>query len=427
MAFPFASSTTAAVPWVDALFTATSAVCVTGLTTIDVGSRLSGAGQVILLLLIQLGGLGILTLSLLFVASLGVKVSFAVKLSVESLTPSLARRRMLMALAFVVSVTLLIEAVGAVFLFFFMRRIPEAEATVFQAVFHAVSAFCNAGFSLYPDNLFRFRESWPVLLVIMGLIIAGGFGFVPLDEMGRFIFLRKSGPKQLTLQTKVALAGTLLLIGAGTVVFLILEAGSGFRELPGHAKVLNSLFLAVTPRTAGFNVVDTGSLTDATLFVVLALMFIGGCPGSTAGGVKVHTFFTVLAMLRAQLMSLRAPSLFSRKIPEVVLGKAITIFVSSFVAVNAGVFLLLLTEGLSRPHREMSSEFLDIFFEAVSAMGTVGLSTGITPQLSSGGKIVLCVLMFIGRVGPLTAGLTVWEGFKKARRFEFVEENMMLG
>jgi trk system potassium uptake protein TrkH len=385
--------------WVDALFTSTSAGCVTGLSVRDTGTGFTGFGQLVILLLIQVGGLGVMTFALVFVV-LGGRVSVEQHELVEQTLGggvALTARRLLRV---VFLYTLVCEGLGALWLWLVLRgAVPDPA---WQAAFHAVSAFCNAGFSPLADNLVRFRGDAGVSLGVAALIVLGGLGFLAVDDAWR----RRGRWRELTLHTRLVLATSGLLVAGGGLGFWMLERGRSLAGLPGGEQALASLFQSVTTRTAGFNTVVLAELAPATLFGMILLMFVGGSPGSCAGGIKTTAAAAMVLALRAQLTGRRHVSVFGRTLSRRTLASAFAVIVTALVVVNAGLFFLLMFEAPDSLHPR-DGRFLDLAFETMSAFGTVGLSTGVTPTLSPGSRLVLVALMFLGRVGPLTLAAIV--------------------
>jgi len=413
---------------VDALFTAASAVCVTGLTVVDIGTRFSAAGQAVILALIQVGGLGLMTFAVFVGVVLGRKIAFTDRMIIQDSmhhTPRAGVRRLV---RYVLSFTLAVEAVGAALLWLRFRGQFPAGQAVWQSVFHAVSAFCNAGFGLLPDNLIRYRGDLLVNLAVTGLIVVGGLGFLVnmelWDQVG--LRLRKVRPPLPTLHTRLALTVTAALLLGGTVTFLALEWNNVLRGLPVGERLLAAWFQSVTPRTAGFNTVDYGRVSSDTLFFTILLMFVGASPGSTGGGIKTTTFGLLVALVVARWRGRGRATVFRRTIPHAVMDRALTLALLAWALVSVSVGLLVATETRGVPFDAAQPRFLALMFEAVSAFGTVGLSTGITASLSAAGKLVLVVLMYAGRVGPLTLVLAVGPRPDRSR-FRYAEENVMVG
>lgn len=393
---PLAGVAGASVGWSAALFTATSAVCVTGLVVVDTPTAFSGFGQAVILLLIQIGGLGYMTLSTLVVVALGRRVSMNEQHSLQE-SLNLSSRNDIMKFAMtVLKVTLVFELAGAAILIARWWGNFGVDS-LWLALFHSVSAFNNAGFSLFSNNLMDWRGDVVVNLTIMALIVAGGIGYLVLTELGRY---RQSG--SLSLHTRFVLTLTAILIVGGTVAILVTEgrnpATLGAMGWP--AAVLAAAFQSVTTRTAGFNTLDMSALRPATYFLMLILMFIGAAPGGTGGGVKVSTFGVTVLALWATIRGMREPTVFWRRIPADLVARAFFVCLMAFLAVNAVTAVLLVRE---------EGDLLRTLFESVSAFGTVGLSTGVsgTPlslsaAFSDGGRLLICLLMFMGRIGPLT-------------------------
>jgi trk system potassium uptake protein len=424
------ASTNYALSWIDSFFMATSAVCVTGLSVADIGKDLTVFGQIVILILIQLGGLGIMTFSLLFIILLGKKIGLQANLQIPDLAQDMSFNNIKYSIVMIFLMTFAIEAAGAVLLFFNLKHYHSFSFAAYSSIFHSVSAFCNAGFSLYSDNFIGFNNNPYIMGILMTLIVLGGLGFIVIYEVIRIITAKRRIHEKIwiSLHTKIALVGSLYFIIFGAVIILILESHGVMRAMPLSQQILNSFFLSITSRTAGFNAIDTSLLSNPTLILILLLMFVGGCPGATAGGIKIHTFFSLIALLRNKLRGLAMASLFKRKIPDAVVNRALTICISSFFIIFIAVFLLQVTETGAIPHLQVrpKESFLDTLFEAVSAFGTVGLSTGTTLCLSSLGKGIIIVLMFIGRVGPITLGIALQMRQKRKPVYEFPIEEIIV-
>jgi trk system potassium uptake protein TrkH len=412
--------------WLDALFTITSATCVTGLVVVDTGAYFSGFGQVLILVFIQLGGLGITTLSAMifyvFTASLPLRdreVVLRTLAGTRAVTPSLGQL-----LKAVLALTFAIEAAGALLLtlrFAFDYPLPRAA---YLGLFHSISAFCNAGFGLFADSLVRYQGDWVINFTIMALIILGGLGFSVLLELLR-VAQGQQPWARLSLHTRVVLFTTAILIPLGAAVIYGMEWGNALRGMPASTRFLACLFQSVTPRTAGFNTVDIGRLTDPTLFFIIMLMFIGGASGSCAGGIKVNTFALLVALTWSRLHGRNDVEIFERRISPWAIPRVITLVILSVCFVTFMVLLLSLAEQGMLSHQESRGAFMEVVFEAFSAFGTVGLSTGLTPQLSPLGKVLIILLMFVGRVGPLTLGALFTE--RRKRPLRYPEENVLVG
>ncbi|MBC7349437.1 MAG: hypothetical protein H5U05_05635 [Candidatus Aminicenantes bacterium] len=406
-------------PLIDALFTSTSAICVTGLIVVDTPSFFSPLGQGILLVLIQLGGLGIMTFSSFILLTAGRRVSLTDKLVVEGSFRPLVISDFSSLLRDVFLFTFGFELLGAALLLLkFSVGAPFSRALVLS-VFHSVSAFCNAGFSLFSDSLKAFRGDLLVNLVMIFLIVFGGLGFFVLQEI-KLAFrhgIRKERVK-FSLHTKFVVAVTLGIILSGAVLIFLLEFKHGLSGLPLKDKVLASLFQVVSARTAGFNTVDIGSLSMASILLLVFIMFVGASPGSTGGGVKTTTFGLIFAFLRSRLEGYEVTQIFSRGIRNEDVIKAYTLVSLALSLVFASTVALLVIQ----PELALK----EALFEVVSAFGTVGLSLGITPQLHPLSKLILVVTMYLGRIGPLTM-LYAFSRVKPAGHYQFVEESIMVG
>lgn len=412
----------------EALFTATSATCVTGLTVVDTGSRFTPFGQAVVLALIQVGGLGLMTFAVFAGLALGGRVAFTGRAVIQDTmhhTPSAGVRRLV---RHVVAFTLASEAVGALLLWLRLRGESVPGGALWSAAFHSVSAFCNAGFSLYPDSLVRYRGDLAINLVITGLVILGGLGFLASMELREVLAARLRGrrPHQATLHTRLVLLVSAALLIFGMLAYLLLEWDNVLAGLPPGERLLAAWFLSVTPRTAGFNTVDYGQMASQTLFLTIFLMFVGASPGSTGGGIKTTTFGLLVALVAARWRGRGRASVFHRTIPHAVMDRALLLAILAWALVSFAIGLLAMVETGDAPYLLEQPRFVAMMFEAVSAFGTVGLSTGITPTLGAGSQLVLIALMFMGRVGPLTLVLAIRPRDQKGR-FRYAEENVMVG
>lgn len=415
------------ISFVDALFTSTSAVCVTGLTVVDT-AKFSPFGQSVLIFLIQLGGIGILTFSTFFILTVGGRLPFQSRLFIQGNIRGYAGKDLFHTFKAILFYTFLIEIIGAGFLYLEFSQNHTVYDAVFESVFHSIAAFCNAGFSTFSDNLTGYCGDVGVNIAIMGLIISGGLGFLVLDDVFQAVraFLQRK-EYQLAFHSRIMLWMTGGLILTGALIFYGLERENVLKELPLKTQVLASFFQSVTPRTAGYNTVDLGKITDPTAFFITILMFIGAGPNSTGGGIKVSTFAILMALIVSRLRSRKNPSIFRRKIPEDAVGRSIAIFAAALLLILADVILIQVLEHYGLPHPAAKGAYLEVLFETVSAFGTVGLSMGITPLLSCASKLVLIFTMFAGRLGPLTLAFAI--GMKDAAldRYEYPEEDVMVG
>jgi trk system potassium uptake protein TrkH len=413
--------------WIDALFIATSATCVTGLSVVDIGSEYTLFGQLVVLGLIQAGGLGIITLSAYFLAVFRRRLAFLDRDVINSTltySPEPHLGRLLQRILFAV---LVIEGAGALLLSLGWSRTMSWGQAVYNGIFHSVSAFCNAGFSLFPDNLERFKTDPFINVVLMLLIITGGLGFIVLLDLRNLFFRSGTRLKDISSHSKMVLLTSAFLILGGTMAFFFLEHANvlkGYSVLQG---LLIACFQSVTARTCGFNTVSIGQMTDASCLVFMILMFIGAAPGSTGGGVKVTTFGIIVAMVFSRFKGMEETSAFYRTIPRETVNKALIVVLGSIVIIGGVFFLLLLSETRSFPAGHGRNIFESLLFETISAFGTVGLSMGVTPGLTSMGKIFVIFLMFIGRIGPLTLVLAMTPGAEKKGRFRYARGDFMVG
>jgi trk system potassium uptake protein TrkH len=415
-------STRVSIPIVDHLFMVTSAVCVTGLSSVNLGEVYSYFGQAILLLLIQIGGLGIMTLSASLSIFLGKSMAVQERLLMQDILEVKSLEQLTDLILDIIKTTVVIEIIGTVILTaVFFHSGEDFAHSLYLGVFHSVSAFCNAGLSPIGNGLEGFKTNVMMNITITSLIILGGIGFWVVKDV-RYQLKKTYNPKiifsGLSLHSKVVVYATGLLLFWGTIGFFVLEFTSSLVKYNFWEKILISYFQSVTARTAGYNTIAIGHLGGQTLLFLIVLMFIGASPGSTGGGIKTSTFAILWQSVKATLSGNSRVQLFKRTLDEQVVVKAISLTFLSIAAVS--IFLLILIP------IEPDKNFLDLFFEVVSAFGTVGLSVGITPYLSSMGKILIVCLMYIGRVGPLT--LIVGLGQKKhAEELKYPKDKVMIG
>lgn len=414
---PAATAGGRGIRFIDALFTITSATAVTGLTVVDTGTHFTTFGQIIILIFIQLGGLGIMTFSAFFATIFGRGFGIRDRMVMQDVLDFTGMGEIMDLIKRIFKLTITIELTGAFILFLrFYAEGKGIEWSAYNALFHSISAFCNAGFSLFSNNLEGYRGDIILNLTITTLIILGGIGFPVLVNLQNY-FLKREHRRHLGLQTKVALNVSLFLIIAGAVLMLFSEISGQFKGLSWHERVLASYFQSVTTRTAGFNTINMEILSNGTLFIMIILMFIGASPGGTGGGIKTTTAAILFSTARSWLSGKDVPELFERSIPQDAVQKSFALLFIAQAAVAVVAFLLFITE---------KAPFINILFEVVSAFGTVGLSTGLTPHLSDAGKLLISLMMYMGRIGPLTLALLV--GQKMVKRYYFYpEERLMIG
>ncbi|QDV38333.1 TrkH family potassium uptake protein [Tautonia plasticadhaerens] len=422
---------------VDALFTATSAVCVTGLIVVDTATYFSVWGKLWLLALIQVGGLGIITFTTFLIAAMGGRPSLRQEAITSGSREAVQNINYRGLARHVILFTLLFEAAGFVLLsaiWVLQWALSEGGTlggdtpvgfweVLGHAAFHSVSAFCNAGFSTFSDSVIRF-QNWPLTLgCLMSLIVVGGLGFLTLEELYMSFKARRAGRGyRMSLHSKVVLGMTALLLLGAWPAFAALEWGNSLSGMPAWAKLVNAMFMGVTPRTAGFNNINYVQATVGSNFLTILLMFIGGAPGSTAGGLKVTTVALPALMAWSRIRGRQVTGLLKRTVPEETIQRAVGLVVLGFALVTGCILLIVISEG-SSPER-----FLDYMFEAVSAFDTVGLSRDTTPGLSVFAKLATIVLMFLGRVGlPTVASALTVAAYRPMGEFRYAQEDVVIG
>jgi trk system potassium uptake protein TrkH len=396
--------------FLDALFTATSAVCVTGVIVVDTPHDLTVFGQLVVLSLIQLGGLGYMAVTTVVGLALGRQLRLHERLTLQEALNVQTMDGLARFVLTVLKLTLAFELTGALILTAWWAGEYGLGRAAYYGIFHAISAFNNAGFALFSDSLIRFRGDWVVNLVVTTLIISGGLGFVVLTEIGRVRRYR-----QLSTHTRlvITLKAALIVVTTALIWFIEHNNPRTLQPLGLSEALLASYFQAVTPRTAGFNTLDIGAMQHASLFLFILLMFIGAAPGGTGGGVKISTFSITVAVIWAMVRGTPEPTLLERRIPPPLIARAFSICLIGFLALNVVAGLLLVTEG---------RDLLPTLFETTSAFGTVGLSMGeagapvsLVGQFATGGKALMIAMMFMGRIGPLTLAVAIARRREMAR------------
>ena len=427
LSLPVAWPGAGAVPFIDALFTSVSAACVTGLITINTAD-FTLFGQIVILLVIQAGGLGIIAISTLYLARPGARMSLESRKLIREYYVEAVEFNPRNILRNVLLVTFALELIGAVALYVMFRfgsggvagGGATAEAGVFAAVFHAVSAFCNAGFSVFPDSLERYSNAVGVNIVVMLLIVAGGFGFVVVQDAIEWFSRRRH---RLSLHSAVVLATSFALIILGAALYFVFgfydtDAGWGGR-------VLQSLFQSVTTRTAGFNTLPQDALSQPAYLQTLSLMFIGGGPGSTAGGIKVSVFALVIVAAVGGTNRFGETRLARRRVPMEVLTNAYGLAAKALLIVLVASVAITITESLGRAGLGVAA-LEDLVFEVFSAFGTVGLSRGITPELNAASKVVIILTMLAGRLGLISIAMPRFRQ-ERERLLEYPRERILIG
>ena len=412
---PYASKSGDSLRFVDALFTATSAVCVTGLVVVDTGTYFSVFGQSVILLLIQIGGLGVMTVATLVAVLSGKKINLKERLLIQEATNQLDLAGVVRLTLYIIRATLLVELVGGTILA--LRWFQDFGLKgIYFGYWHAVSAFCNAGFDLFGEyrSITGYVGDLTVNGVIASLIVVGGIGFPVVADLWNCRQTRR-----FSVHTKVVLTTTVLLIVLGAGFIFVAEYGNAktLSDLPPADKVMASLFQSVTARTAGYNTVEIGLLREGTLLAIIFLMFVGASPSSMGGGVKTSTAAILFISLVGSVTGKRDPLAFGRQIPQQTVYKAFTIVTISVMLISLVTLTLSFTE---------AAPIFSLLFEVTSAFGTVGLSTGITPKLSDAGKVLITLTMFAGRVGTLTLLMALALRPRK-ERLKYPEGKIVIG
>lgn len=419
LATPFAWEKNQTVSVLDALFTATSATCVTGLSVLSLSDTFNTFGELVTLLLIQIGGLGLMTLSSSMVIILGRKFGVKGKIFMQDILDTADFKGILNLISDIIKYTFVIELLGAMILtVVFTYEGQPFTSAIYSGVFHSISAFCNAGFSLFNNSMEAYRDNIIVNWTIMLLIILGGLGFIVLKELRYKLFEEKS-LKNFSTHSKIVFWANGILFGGGAIYIYLSEFLNSLSHLPLLSQIHVSLFQSVVTRTAGFNSVPLADFQMGTIFVMVILMIIGASPGSTGGGIKTTTIAVVFQSIRTILTGKSDVEFFKQKIPSSLVIRAIALVIISISTVVG--FLLAMI------HFEADHSFMELTFETVSAFATVGLSLGITPELGAMAKVLLTILMFIGRVGPLTLVLAVGEKIVNTGRKEYPEARVLIG
>lgn len=410
--------------FVDALFTATSAVCVTGLIVADTATQFTTFGELVILGLIQAGGLGIMTLSALMLLLMGRRITLQERLLMQEALGSFSIAGVVRLTRNIIFTTLAIEGIGALLLsLYWLPKFPLRQA-LYWGFYHAVSAFNNAGFDVTTASLRPFAKDPFVLLIIGLLITLGGIGFPVMEEVWRVRRWEK-----LSVHSRLVIKVTLGIIGIGTLLFLATEWTNlrTFAPLPWYHKIANAWFAAVTPRTAGFESVMTGALRDVSLLITIAIMFIGASPGGTGGGIKTTTFSMIMLTVRATATGKETVEFMGRRFAKDLIDKSVAITAIAMALVLTVTGLLLVTEvkALEDPNNPIT--FVKVLFEVVSAFGTVGLTAGLTPLLTVPGKLLITLTMFIGRVGPLTMAVALAKRKFSRSPVHYPEDRVMIG
>jgi len=417
LTLPISSASGKTTPFIDCLFIATSSTCVTGLVTLDTGTHWNYFGKTVIMILIEVGGLGFMSFATLFALLFGRKITLEQRLVMQESLNSLKLQGLVKMAQYVLIFTFSVQTVGAIILS--TQFIPQFGVSkgIYYSVFHSISAFCNAGIDLFGNfaSLTSYYDNPVVILTIGSLIVIGGLGFYVWQEI-----YNNRGIKKLSINSKLVLTVTAILIFGGAILMFLFEMNNEgtIKNMSLKGKVLSSLFASITPRTAGFNSISTADMSPAGRFLTIIFMFIGGSPGSTAGGIKTTTigllFFTVVAVIRGR----EETEIYQKRIGRELVRRAIAITFIAMCLVTVVTMILCITE------KGASLEYL--LYETISAFGTVGLTLGLTPHLSEVGKLVLAFTMYCGRVGPLTFAIAL---AKKSylRGIRYPEDKIIVG
>lgn len=416
LSLPWAAAPGVEISWSDALFTAVSAVCVTGLSVVDTASSWSMFGQLVILTLIHIGGLGLMTMSTVIALLLGKRITLHERLAIQTALGQISLSGMVRLARNIFLLALVLEGTGALLLTWRWSTEFPLETALWLGIFHAGSAFNNAGFDLSRTGLGHFSGDLVVVGITALLVLLGGLGFTVLVELGQW----RKGWRQFSLSSKVILAGTAGLLAFGFVSLFFFEYGnpSTIGPMTLGQKIVTTFFSVISFRTAGFTIIPVEGLTVPSLMIVQLLMLIGGAPGSTAGGIKVTTAVAVLAAARATLAGQRDVVLFRRRLARSVVDRALTLSVTAFLIINILVIGLLLME---------DKPLLPTMFDTVSALATTGLSLGLTAELSTAGRLTLAAAMFAGRLGPLTLAFALVRKYRGAPVLRYPEDHLMIG
>jgi potassium uptake protein, TrkH family len=417
LSMPFASKSGESVGLLNALFTSVSAVCVNGLVVVDTGSTFSMAGQIIIMILIQVGGLGFMTLGVMVAILLGKRIGLKQRLILQQTTHSTSAQGLVRLSLYIVLIVFLFESAATVVLTLRFMQDMSLGVAVYYALFHSVSAFNNAGFALWSDSLSGYVGDPVVNFTVISLFVVGGLGYIVIVDI-----FRKRSWKKLSLHTKVVLIASAVLAFTGFVLVYILESfnTATLGSLHQGERILASMFQSLTPRSAGFNTIDIGGMLSVTQFVLIILMFIGAASGGTGGGIKTNT---LVVLVLATINTFRGGGqihAFERRIAQETVMRALAVVMSSLTFVFILAFLLMLTENM------LDERFLEVLFEATSAFSTTGLSMGLTGDLSPAGKVIVIIAMFMGRLGPLTLAYALSQK-KRTSKIGYAEDHILIG
>lgn len=417
LSLPISSASGEATNFLDSIFTATSATCVTGLVTVDTGTHWNLFGQTVIMILIEIGGLGFMSFATFISVLIGRRITLKSRLLMQEAMNTFNIQGLVKMLKKVMLFTFIIQFIGALILS--TQLIPEFGVArgIYISIFSSISTFCNAGFDLFGNfnSYTAYYDNSIILLTVSALIAIGGLGFIVLLELYNY-----KSTKKLSLHAKVVLLITTILIVGGTIVMFILEYNNPntIGNMNIKDKIVNSIVASISPRTAGINSVPIDKMTTTSKFITVILMFIGGSPGSTAGGLKTSTFGIILCTAISVIKGKENADIFGRTIPRGLQLKAVTLLIIGMGLVTTVTMALTIAEP--------NEAFLDVLYEATSAFGTVGLTTGVTQRLSEPGKIIIIMLMYLGRVGPLTVVMALISR-KKGTNYKYPEGKILIG
>ncbi|MGL4850097.1 MAG: TrkH family potassium uptake protein [Clostridium sp.] len=417
LSLPISSKSGEGTNFLDALFTSTSAVCVTGLVTLDTGTYFNTFGQIVIMLLIEIGGLGFMSFATFIAVLLGKKITLRNRLLVQEAMNTFSIQGLVKMVKYVLGFTFAVQFFGALLLS--TQFIPEFGILkgIYFSIFHSISAFCNAGFDLFGhfSSLTSYAYNPVIILTISALIIIGGLGFTIWLEIYNY-----KGVKRFSVHTKIVILVTVILIVLGTVLMFLFEMNNNetIGTMGAGGKWLNSFFASVSPRTAGFNSISTDAMTTSGKFTTILLMFIGGSPGSTAGGLKTATFGIIILTVICVIKGREDTEAFGRRFSKDLVYKAFALLMIGALLVIVVTMLLAITQP--------KENFIDLLYEATSAFGTVGLTTGVTQRLNAIGKIIIMITMYLGRVGPMTVVLALVRN-KIKQTHKYPEGKILIG
>lgn len=417
LSLPISSVSGKSTNFLDALFTSTSAACVTGLITLDTGTYWSHFGQVVIMLLIEVGGLGFMSFATFFALLLGKKITLRDRLVMQEAMNTFNIQGLVKMVRYVLAFTFSVQFFGALLLS--TQFIPQfgLGKGIYFSIFHSISSFCNAGFDLFGhfNSVTAYWNNPVILLTLSSLIIIGGIGFTVWFELYNYRGLRK-----LSVHSKIVILVSFALLVFGTILMFLFEMNNKktIGDMGFGYKLLNSYFASASPRTAGMNSVSTDDMTNASKFLTVILMFIGGSPGSTAGGLKTSTFGVIILSVAAVLRGREDAQVFGRRFSKELVYKSLALLIIGMSIVIVVTMILTITEP--------GESFINLLYEATSAFGTVGLTTGVTQRLSTVGKIVIMLTMYCGRVGPMTVALALLKN-KKKQTHKYPEGRILIG